>query len=368
MPDTFSVRGFGTLSNAQIDTLSLLYLPLIKPDGLALYHFLASINHPAFDRSLDYPVSYLWDTLNINPERFLDVRRRLEASHLIDTYDDDAYVFVVHAPISAAAFFKSPLLAYLKTEIPKERIQDIKQRLLHAPSLPAKKTKISATFEHVFGPLKGQFPDSESLTFKVPQTLDVKTFLERIPHTWISAEARTSALSEMLTHIAYVYGLDDAKLKAVIQRTVAQHATLDFDHLSDQAAALYLPEEAPKTLDLDAFKKTHPADVLKVLTGSHVPAAELKIVDRLIRESGLKLEVISVLLAYVITELNGQMPVYKYFERVSGQWHRNHILTAEDAIAHIKASKAAKKAPKKTPKEAPTIDWFKDYVKTKDAS
>ncbi len=366
MPDTFHVAHAPHLSMEDVSVLSQCYLPLISADGLSLYLFLVRLADQPSGRSMDYPISYIYDMIGINPERFLDVRKRLEGAQLLKTLEADVWTFRPVLPLSPAAFFKSPLLAHLKTRISKERVNDIKDRFVKpAPKWP-KKEEVTASFEDTFGTLKGSFDAAEDPVFRLTPTWDMDAFLDRIPTTWVPKDQRTPALKTTLNHLAYVYGLDETRLKKVIEKAVAAKNGLDFDGLSDHAAALYLPESQPQSLDLDAFKRMHPADVLKLLTGSHVPASELKIVDRLIRESGLKLEVISVLIAYVITELNGQMPVYKYFEKVSGQWHRNEITTAEMAIAHIKSSKEKKTQKSKKPKEAPTIDWFKAYLEEKE--
>lgn len=368
MSDSFTVKNTPALSPRDLSTLSHLYLPLIKPDGLALYLFLARLVDEPAQRSMTYPLSFIYDSLSINPERLLDVRKKLEGALLLATFDDETWVFVPRAPLSPEQFFQSPLAAHLKTHLPKERLADMKQRLLPKPLNMAKKKDVSASFDTTFGALKGTFETSEPTPFQLPSPVNIADFLTRIPTTWIPQEKRNDALKSTLEHIAYVYGLDESRLKTVIEKSMSAAHPLDFDQLSNQAAALYLPQDAPQALDLDAFKRMHPADVLKMMTGSHVPASELKIVDQLIRESGLKLEVISVLVAYVITELNGQMPVYKYFEKVSGQWHRNAITTAEMAIAHIKSTKQKKSTKPPKAKEAATIDWFKDYLKEKDAS
>lgn len=368
MSDAFVVAQSPSLSPQDISTLSHLYLPLIKPDGLALYLFLTRLVDEPAHQSMAYPLSFIYDSLSVNPERFLDVRKRLEGAQLLKTYQTDPVTLVPRAPLKPDGFFHSPLLAHLKTHLPKERIADIKQRLLKKRESFPKKSDISASFESTFGALKGTFKEPDVTFVTTASSLDIVDFLSRIPTTWIPESARTEALKSTLTHLAYVYNLDETRLKTVIKQSLKHPHPFEFDQLSDQASSLYVASDAPETLDVDAFKKMHPADVLKMMTGSHVPASELKIVDRIIRESGLKLEVISVLIAYVITELNGQMPVYKYFEKVSGQWHRNGITTAEMAVAHIKTTKQKKSTAPTKPKAAATIDWFKDYLKEKDAS
>ncbi len=368
MSDSFIVTQSPALSTQDISTLAHLYLPLIKPDGLALYLFLSRLVDEPAHQSMTYPISFIYDSLSVNPERFLDVRKRLEGAQLLKTYDSDLVTFVPLAPLKPEGFFNSPLLAHLKTHLPKERIADLKMRLLPKRASFPKKSDISASFESTFGALKGSFKEPDLTFIASLPTIDINDFLSRIPTTWIPESKRSEALKSTLSHLAYVYNLDESRLKTVIEQSLKHPHPFEFDQLSDQASTLYVGGDAPQTLDVDAFKKMHPADVLKMMTGSHVPASELKIVDKIIRESGLKLEVISVLIAYVITELNGQMPVYKYFEKVSGQWHRNGIATAEMAVAHIKTTKQKKSTAKTKPKEAATIDWFKDYLKEKDAS
>ncbi|MFW5914018.1 MAG: hypothetical protein ACOCSM_03045, partial [Bacillota bacterium] len=83
------------------------------------------------------------------------------------------------------------------------------------------------------------------------------------------------------------------------------------------------------------------------------------------------LEVLNVMIAYVLKELDQQFPVYNYFEKIVAEWKRLDITDAKDAIEHVQKRIKKKQAPKKNYRKARTreqpfdtsVDWFKDYLK-----
>ena len=370
MAETFQVLHRGILSESERRVLTLLYLPMIKRDAYSLYHYLDSLVDYQKQQSLDYPLSFLYDALHLNQESFLEARKQLEAALLLKTYDANGLTFEVWPPYSADAFFKeSPFLPYLKTVLPNVRIQEIKAQLL--PKNKPVGKDVSAPFSSVYPSLenpKALPKTSRSVALNID--VDVDDWLSRIPKTILKDDDRTPAFKQNITQLIYIFSLEESDLKTILIDAKDRFNDLSFEALSESASKQF-QATAPAIKDaynLYYFKKRHPVDVLKDITGDNVPKAELALIEKLIREAGLPLEVISVLIAYVISELNGQMPNITYFEKVIGQWHRNKVKDAESAIAVIKQGKAYKATKKASKKPDTDIDWFKDYLSEKETA
>jgi len=370
MVETFQVVHPGILSEDEHRVLSLLYAPMIKRDAYSLYLFLNSLVDAQKKRSMDFPVAFIYDALSLNPESLIEARHQLEAAFLLKTYDANAYTFELKKPLSAPAFFKkSPFIPYLKTIISNARIEDIKHHLMPVHAIKGK--DVSAAFSDIYPSLKRMdaLPETmESMPFK--PDVDIDDVLSRLPKTILKEDERTPSFKQNLAQLIYIFSLSEDDLKTIIIDARKTLKDLSFEALSDSASK-HVRAEAPAVKDaynLYYFKKRHPIDILKDITGDHVPKAEMAMVEKIIREAGLPLEVISVLMAYVLSELNGQMPHITYFEKVIGQWHRNKVKDAESAIAQIKKGKAVKKQKKATKKPDTNIDWFKDYLSEKEAS
>lgn len=369
MIETFQVMHPGILSEEQHRVLSLLYAPMIKRDAYSLYLFLDSLVDAQKKRSIDFPMSFIYDALSLNPESLLEARKQLEAAFLLKTFDANAYTFELKSPLSATAFFKqSPFLPYLKTIISKERLNDIKHHLIPVNKVTGK--DVSASFSDIYPSLKKDvsLPETmEDVPFK--SDIDMDDVLTRIPKTVLKDEERTPLFKQNLAQLMYIFSLSEEDVKSIIIDAKKTLNDISFEALADSASK-HVRQDAPmvkEAYNLYYFKKRHPVDILKDITGDHVPKAEMAMVEKIIREAGLPLEVISVLMAYVLSELNGQMPNITYFEKVIGQWHRNRVKDAESAIAVIKKGKAVKQQKKKATKPDTDIDWFKDYLSNKEA-
>lgn len=368
MVETFQVIHPRLLSEDDHRVLSLLYLPMIKRDAYSLYLYLDSLVDAQKKRSIDFPVSLLYDGLSLNPESLQEARKQLEAAFLLKTYDANAYTFELKKPLSAAAFFEnSPFIPYLKTLISKERLRDIKHHLMPVQTIEGQ--DVSAQFKDVYPSLKRDvsLPETmESIPFQTDK--DIDDILSRIPKTVLQEDERTPAFKQNLSQLIYIFSLADEELKNILIDAKKTFQDLSFEALADSASR-WVRREAPpvkEAYNLSYFKKRHPVDILKDITGDHLPKAELAMVEKLIREAGFPLEVISVLMAYVLSELHGQMPNLTYFQKVIGQWHRNHVKDAETAIAVIKRGKQMKQSKKKAKRPDTDIDWFKTYLSEKE--
>jgi replication initiation and membrane attachment protein DnaB len=344
---TVSIKYAYPLSIQDHTLLNLMYQPIIKKEALSVFLTLNSL----FQSGIKKPLKTdLYDICGLNPESFEEALKKCESVFLL-SYDEKKESVYLNQVLSVLAFFESPLIAILKTHVSSDFILSLKGLIPPKNSLKNSEPSL-LKLQHAQNPFE-----------RVKSPLDVDAILESLPSSLVQKKLKQEDLKTMMHHVSYLYDLDMPQMNKLMITFLKQEIH-SFEKLSDLAHQMFTTGEAPKSFDVSYFKKAHPKEVLKDLTGSHVPASDLKTVDTLIQNSGLKLEVIGVLIAFVISELNGQMPVYKYFEKVSGQWHRNQIKTAEEAIAHIKTIK--QKPSRNAPKKGSDIPWFDDYLKKKE--
>ncbi len=372
------------LSHTQAHTLSLLYLPVIGKDAFALYMLFHGLIERSTLKSPSYTHAFIYDMLSIRPESFINARKTLEAVGLIETYiKDDSYLIECYMPLSADAFIKdSPFAPYLYKAIGEDRYKDLVMHFKITKTRHSDLTCKSAAFSDVFPPVKptpitrSQYVEPVSGKINVNSDLDLDLVLEGIPSSLLHAKGRTQNVKDKLASMAYIYNYDEEALQDTIKKSLTSEGTIDFKRLTRYAQDHYQTTRGPikKKTDnasLAYFKEVHPRTLLEDLTGQKVPAADLKVIDRLTTDTDMPLEVINVMIAYVLKELDQQFPVYNYFEKIVAEWKRLGIAKAEDAINHVEKRLRKKREPKKSyrgyNKKSQPIDtsvgWFKDYLK-----
>lgn len=368
---TFHVERPFRLHQDHDESLHLLYLPLIGSLALSVYTMMVHLCDSAHQKSAHYPQSYLLDALAQSPNALQEALETLEASALLKTYElESHYTYFLQEPMSPKVFAKSALFPYLKANISQDRVLDLKDRLrLNATFKPQGKD-ISKRFDERFKPLKTQ---SKAQTIQARASIDVDQVLRNIPLTILAEKERSADLEQVCSQVAFLYDLSERQLNEILLKALAEKKPLDALTLTQMAHPHVKPQPSERSYrsDSEYFQSVHPKKLIADLTGTTPVAGDLRIVDRLLTEVAWPLEVTNVLLAYVIHELDMQMPAYGYFEKVIAQWNRKHIRTAQEALEHIQKQKAKQKEPK--PSSPPrrkskqsvemNVDWFKDYLK-----
>ncbi len=363
--------------------LSLLYMPIIGKDAHVLYGTLHALLDRSSMRSAKYPLDFIYDITDLTPHTLKPARQKLEACGLIETYkDEEGFTVELYQPMSADAFIKdSPFGAYLKHEVGEARYNDLIGHFKITRPQKAEKKNISVAFDEVFAPLADDTPSpraayTQDETHKVSyqSAPDIELVLEGLPQSLRCSKMKTKRFKEKLQEIAHMYRLSEKDLSALIKHAHTGE-TVDIDALvaaaqdnyrnSNQSIHKTTPENS-----LQYFKRLHPREFLETSTGTGAAKSELATLERLISESGLKHEVINVLIAYVLHQLDNAFPSYNYFEKVATEWKRSDVSSAEMAVEHIKKRKRNLKEKQQRPQkrsytekpEDTKVDWFDDYM------
>ena len=116
------------------------------------------------------------------------------------------------------------------------------------------------------------------------------------------------------------------------------------------------------------FENTSPYDFLKSKYNNSKPTArDLKLLENLLIDLDLKPAVVNVLIDYVLKKNNNRLTT-GFVETIAGQWKRENIETAADAMAfaeeeHKKSKKIAEK--KEAKKVNKTPEWFDEKIEKK---
>ncbi len=376
------------ITHVQTHVMSLLYLPIVGRDAHALYFALHGLSNRYGLKSCEYPKVFLLDLLSLAPDAFERACRTLEAAGLLETYEGpEGFLYELYLPLSPEAFFKdSPFAPYLQRAVGEERFLDLHAQFqIDSNKKKTGYTARTARFDEVFPPIEkqsgpgGELSEARTKKLNIQTTADVELVLAGIPKTLLADSMRTKQTKEKLKQTAYLYSLDEKHLGDLIKKSLTKNKTIDFSALSHHAKAHYRAardktsrkgpiQRKQEPHGLAYFKRVHPRTLLAETTGEEPPAADLRVIERLIEESGLPLEVINVLIAYVLKELDQQVPVYGYFEKIVAEWRRNQIETADAAIAHIRKKLQRRRSPRRPSGrgEKPfdtEVDWFKEYLK-----
>jgi replication initiation and membrane attachment protein len=381
----FRISAHKSIDHDHKNVMSLLYMPIIGTEAFSLYFTMASLIDRTSLRTKPYPQVVLLDLLNISEQRITQAREKLEAVGLLEThFKDDEYLYELYPPLSAEQFIKDSMFApYLLKQLGKERFEELielfKITRIQKGSFKTISKSFTDVFEPAYEPVKtrSQYLHNDPKKVHAESVFNIDLVLEALPEPFIHESTKTTRMKTRLKDLAYVYSLDETSMKDLILKSLNEDTSINLDTLSLEGQKLYRakPKDIIKkkhiTYDIDYFRNTHPVQLVEDMTGMHVPASDIRVIDQIISGGFFKIEVVSVLIAYVLKELKFQFPVYNYFEKIIAQWKRNKVETAEDAINYIIKMKTPKTTSNKSnyrrKKELPEdikVDWLDDYIKS----
>ncbi len=367
--------------------LSLLYTPLISSEGVALYHAFYALVDRSQLRTISYPHDFLFDLLSMTPTSFHKTRRKLEATGLLSTHSkEDDVVYRLYLPLSAESFIKdSPFAPYLHKAVGEERYQELIEFFKIKRVILSQYEDITTHFDDVFEPVqekqttRSKYLETTHRDITLRHAFNADLLIESLPQNLVHPQTKTQRAKERFKQLSYVYNLDESDLKTLILQSLNNDTTIDYQTLTKRCANSYQAQpkkqyhKRQEMYDAEYFKSTDPRSVYLDITGMDIPVADAKIIDDLISKTDLNIEVLNVLIAYVLKELNQQFPVYNYFEKIVAEWKRHSIESVDEAIAFIKQKIAKRKETKTTTsrskKELPNdveIDWFDAYLKKRE--
>lgn len=395
--DEFKIIKQYNLSGQDIESLSLLYLPLIGIDAFSLYNVLTFL-----PENENFAHKVLFDLLALHNIAILDkARKKLEAIGLLDCYlhHQGKYVYVINPPLSYEEFDSDPLLKSLL----QSHIGNVQyEKLVKSKKVVVRGYKnITQKFNDVFDcDLERDDLLNQYINKKLARGVqldysffDYLIFKELLGNHFIDEKLlEDSEFKDNIYRIAYLYKLNEEEMKEAIIKTFSIDNDFNYEQLSKNARKMFQqknnnkePVITSKTNDafikstsdskeeqlIQILETTHPTKMLENLSGIKPSVAEIKIVEDLLKNTNFPPGVINVMILFVNTEKRGVLPSYNYFEKIANTWARANIKTTQDAFLHITkpkevTSKKANKFNKQSKKEFKTPDWYEDYERQLD--
>ena len=381
--DNFVVINKTIINDNFRDLVVMLYQPRIGFPSVSVYFILWSYLKKSTLMSKEYSHYNLLSNMKINIIELNEAREKLEAIGLIKTYFKhdkvNQYIYELYSPLEAVEFFNNPILStLLYTNLGPENYNDTLS-YFEMPNIPLKgyeniTSRLSDVFE--IGSLNGTIYDNLRKTSTGPILLTPKInigiTLELIPDEVLNKKNITASIKDLITNLSFVYDFNDEELKNIILESIDNKKNIDLNLLKENARKYYefehqgklpnliyknqpeyLRKESTGTSKRDKmiyqFEVTSPYDFISSKYKDSKPTtADLKIIEYLLTDLKLTPAVVNVLVDYVL-KINNNKLTRSYVETIAGQWKRENIKTAKEAM-----ELAEKEHKKKAKKENPT--------------
>ena len=367
MSDLYRVEIHYPLDEVQNDVLYYLYQPIIGSSALQLYMMLVvegkRMNRFLKPSSLSRLTSFLTMSLLDMEKAF----QTLEGIGLLKTFvkhnqELTQYVYQLQSPLSLRAFFKNQILSSLLREslsvedyqntiqyfkISVENLQDYEDITVRFQdaftiSMPKKQGRI----------LKLNDELKEAIYQDIKVTYDMDLLLKGLADYQVNKSRLSDDDMTFMIQLATVYSIDALTLAGMVKDAMESKGLnqgllksnikkyFEMDHASKlqevyhKQPLQYLTHsenQSPLVLHKKYLDSITPYELLRQKQGGKEPIFhDLKIVETLMVQLGLKPAVVNVLIEYVLGKNNNQLSK-NYCETIGSTLSRNHIETAMDA-------------------------------------
>lgn len=402
--DTYTVINRTILTEKDKNNLITLYEPIIGPIPVALYLTLLRDLDKLEIMSGDLTHHHLMSIMRTGLDIIRTARETLEAVGLLKTYfkegDTNSYVYELYSPLTANEFFNNPVFnIVLYNNIGKEEYEllKIEYSKLHIDlkdyediTKPMNMTfKSSNTIETI------EAKEKKTLGLNITDQIDFDLLISSLPKNLINERTFNKKTKELITNLSFVYNLDTLKMIELLRMVITENGTINKEELRKSARKYYqynnsgnLPtliyRTQPEYLKnpsggmsnkdkiIAVFENTTPHDFLKSkYKGSSPTSRDLKLLEELLEDVKLQPAVVNVLVDYVLKKNNNKLN-QSFVETIAGQWKRNGVETAKEAmeLAIQENKKINKKIETKTNKKVSpkTPVWFNETIEKEEIS
>ena len=400
--DVYTVVNRTILTNEDKNNLINLYEPIIGPIATSLYLTLWRDLDCNQYMSKDYNHHHLMTIIKTDLSSIKLAREALEAVGLLRTFykegDVNSYVYELYSPMTPKEFLNHPVLnVVLYNNIGKseyDAIRNIYQNInIDLDDYKDISKSLNMTFKSSSVVPEFDVRERKCLDVNANGIIDFELLKSSIPKGILNDRALNKRVRELIENLAFVYNLDTLKMAEIIRSALNEKGLIIADSLRKYARNYYtyqnngkLPtliyRNQPEYLKSPAgdtskrakiiyvFENTRPYDFLKNKYHGVTPTnRDLRLLENLMCDLELKPAVVNVLIDYVLKKNNNKLN-QAFVETIAGQWKRSGIETADEAMrfAEEEQKKIMKKAPVniKTPEATPV--WFKEEIKSNEAS
>lgn len=371
--------------------LSDLYAPIIGTVSTNLYISLFNFVEKGEIESPVLTHKTLFSRLFINEvDEFLKARHLLEALGLLDVYlkedkNEMIYIYQLKEVADPYDFLTDPILEeLLKNNLGNDEFNRVVSELLvHRYDLENCQN-ITRFFDEEFQVSKAisdskyhnYWVSSKNKGIKLKENyfdyeyllilLDSLDLLDR-------KVIKSVEFYETVNRLSFMYGLNVEEMAEAIKSSITPKGELSYDVLNINVKYQYdqknqIIKIRPVTVKtnsndrlINVLENTPPKDIVENKYGTALTSSEVEMFEKLLSTTNLPLGVLNVLIIYVISSKNGEIPSYNYFLKIANSWIRGGIKTTLMALDKISGN-----LPKNTPtKQKPTkqtASWYNDYL------
>jgi len=404
--DNYVVINKSIITEEDKKILNLLYLPIIGPLPIMLYHILINDLDKLQIISNSSTHAKILSNLHISTTELAEARNVLEAIGLIKTYIKsdtvNNYIYELYSPVSAHEFFSHPIFnivlynnvgkfeydklvsCFKLPKINKEGYQEITHSFNEVfESIPYTSSNISSENIRKYNKLK----------LNINSSLDMNFLIDSMSPQ-INRKVFTKDLQELIIYLAYLYDIDVMKMQNIIRTCINERGTINREELRkicrnhyqfDHNGALPTiieqtqPEHLRKPIGdnskmakvIYTFETISPYDLLKSKHKDAEPTKrDMKLVEDLMLDYKLNAGVVNVLIDYVL-KTNDNKLTRSLVETIAGQWSRKKIETVEEAMEIAKKNQKSLKKKITDNKELKTKevpDWLNKNIEVNSAT
>ncbi len=402
--DTYIVVNKTILNDSDRKILTMLYQQIVGSISINLYNTLC-LN---LDKNEFMSDEFTHHSLMVNNKLSLDdillAREKLEGIGLLKTFvkegeDSNSYVYELFSPLSASEFFSHPILnIVLYNNVGKKEYE----RLVLYFKIPRINLNgyddITKSFNDVFSSVPStsfinNIIDVKEVTkngINLNYNFDYDMLISSFPKETINEKTFNKETKELIENLSYIYNLDTLELKDLIINSLNERLMIDKVDLRKNARNYYqyqnngkLPtliyqnqpeylrspvgKDSKRSKMIYTFETVSPYNFLKgKYNGSKPTSRDLKLIEDLMVDVGLKPGVVNVLIDYALRVNNNKLNK-AFVETIAGQWKRLGIETAEGAMNQASKESKSKKVKETVykKKEVTLPEWFnKENSKT----
>lgn len=396
--DKYMIVNKTILTDQDRKYLVSLYEPIIGSLAVSLYLTLwRDLDRYTFV-SADYNHHHLMTILKTNLDSIKLARETLEGVGLLRTYfmasEPNNYVYELYSPMNPKEFFQNPIFnVVLYNNIGAFEYNLLKKEYSVLNINLKGYEEVTSHFDEVFKS-SSEVPTiealgRETLPLNVQDQIDFDLLISSLPKGMLNEKILNKRMKSLINNLSFVYNIDTLKMCEIIRLSINEKGAIDKDTLRLQTRKYYqynnhgkLPtliyraqpeylkspsgDTSKKGRIIEVFENTTPYDFLcaKYKTGTPT-VRDLKLLEYLLEDVGLKPAVVNVLIDYVLKKNNNKLN-NAFVETIAGQWKRLGIETAKDAMEvaekeHKKYINKFNKVSVKKVNEEPPV-WFDEKI------
>lgn len=367
LSDFYKVENYYPLDEVQIDSLYLLYQPIIGSDALNVYMTLFCESKRMSRFITPCSLSRLLLFLSI---RLIDLEKHirvLEGIGLLKTFvknkdNETYYLFQIQSPLSLKKFFKNQLLQTLLYEaLGLDDFNKTKDYFKKKNENISEYEEMTSSFQDVFRidlqKVKGRVLDyhddfEEKQSKDVVVDYDMELLYNELRNYQISRVFFRDDDESLIKQLATVYSIDILSMVSIIKDSMVQNK-LDHQLIRKNAKKfhdidsntklkeVYLKQPIQYKINdntqsqlmkhLRYLETITPYELLKQKQGGKEPVFhDLMIVETLMVQLGLKPAVVNVLIEYVLGTNENRLS-RSYCEAIGSSWARKKIVNVKQA-------------------------------------